>query len=303
LVDGHDLDGVARDGMRRVELDRGVDPLADVGGGGVVVEALGDGALLEKEAELAQAREALGAVRHARDVAREGGALEEVARGVGGRAIEAAAAKVSDERARFAGAGDGDTGVVGAFARALVDEVAEGEREERWAKERGLGDAVVAIRESAKGEDEVTVECVLEEERAASRGVGDGELVEAAEEPREPFGDGGEDRDVAIADRSAGARDGIVDVDAGAGDEPTQVAGEGFGLELAVVVGLVGAVVDRERDGMYGRCARGCAAGLERRVEDGARRGVEAGSPTSVSLPGASSASRQLAACAPRSAR
>ncbi len=230
--------------MGRVELDGIGGPRAQARRRGVVVQAPGGGELLEHQAQLAQAGQALGGVGTERDGAGQRGAVEEVARGGAGRARQPGPAELGDERPRLARTPHRLVlvGLAGA-GRALPEEVGGVEGEEGRAQQRGLRDAVVAVGERPQAEEELPDQRIGEEERAAARGVGDALGVEPGEQRHQAPGGDGEDGHVAVlhAPRAPGQR--VGDPDAARVHQPAKVAGDGLALERPVLVHPVPASV------------------------------------------------------------
>jgi hypothetical protein len=283
LVHGEDLHGLGGDGVGRVNLGGVAHPGAQARGGGVVVEPVPRRGLREEEAQLAQAAEALGAVRAEGDGAGEGGALQEIARGGAGRAGEAPLSQIAHEGPRFPDARHARISGVAVAAVLRPHEIGQVHREERGAEERGLGDAVVAVGEGAEAQQELLVERILEEERAPARRPGDAGGVERGEEELQaPRGDG-QDRDVPPADRARPAVEGIGDLHAARPREPAQVGRQGLALEAAVVVHVVLAAGEVEGQDVDGGAGCGVPAGDQRLVEDPSGREIER-APARVAL-------------------
>ena len=282
-MDGEHLDGLGADRVGRVELDGRVDPLAESRGRGVVVEALGGGHLLQDEAQLAQAGEALGAVRAEGHGAGERRPLEEIPGGGAGRAVEAVPAELAHEVARLPRPADALENLGGVRRRhvraprgLLEEEIGRIDREEGRAEEGRLGDAVVAVGDGAQAEQELPVKRILEEERAAPGGVGDARLVEPGEEQAEAPGRHGEHGDVAVADGPGPAVERVDDLVPARLDQPAEIAGEGLALEGPVLVDD-GLRARREVEGqdVDGHRGRPAASGDQGLVEHPARRGIE----------------------------
>ena len=169
LVNRHHLYGFRSDRVRRIELDGTPDPLAHPRADGIVIQPIIGGDLLEDEAQLAETREPLRAVRHERDVAGEGRAVEQVARRGARPAIEAPAAQLAHELAGLAAA---HCALVLRLC-ALPQKIRQVHDEERRPQKRRLGHAVVTVGQCAQCEQELAVERVLQEELASARCVRD----------------------------------------------------------------------------------------------------------------------------------
>src|SRR5262249_34405687 len=117
----------------------------------------------------------LGAVRALRDGAAKGRALEQVARRGPGRPVQPIAAQSADQRSRLGR--PASTLLRGRLLRTarglLLEELERVHGEERRPQQRGLRYPVVSIGETSEPEEELAVQRIREQERAAPRGVGD----------------------------------------------------------------------------------------------------------------------------------
>ena len=230
LVDGQDAHGISGDRMRAVESLRAIDPVAHALDDGVEVELLRERARLDLKTQLADATQALAAVRAERDRAADAGLLEQRTRGGSRAALEAAPPQFGHNRARL-------HRTIIRIADARAREVSEVDCEERRAKQRGQRDSVLAVGERAQPEQKAPVDRIAEKQRSTTRGVRHAVAIERVEEPRQVGRGDREDADVPESDRARLVRVGIRDLDPADAHEPSHVPGHRVGFQRAEVGG------------------------------------------------------------------
>ncbi len=240
LVDGHHLHRVAADRPGRIEPDRLQGPVAQPGGGAVVVEPLGGGQPLQLEAELPQPLQPLQPVRPAAP-RRARGRSGRAGRGrcrPGGRS-QASPAQLLDQLPGRPGSIDPRVRRHrGGSGRPGPHQVGQVEGEEGRAQQRRLGHAVVPVGDRPERQQELAVERVLEEELAAAGRPGHAEPVERVEQQPHVGGGVGQDGDVAEAEaplQPGGGIDHPLPAALHRGPEP---GGGDQGLQAPIRVGL-----------------------------------------------------------------
>ena len=175
LVNREDLDRFGADGVGRVELDGLVHPLPHAGGRRVVVEALVCRELLEEQAELAQTREALRAVRCRSDIPREGRSFQRSRAVAPGGRSESASAQFDNELACLSRSKGGfaDRWDVGLRRRLLAKQIRWIHGEEGGTEERRHRYAIVTVRDGSEAQQEKAMKRIFEKQDAPAGGVRD----------------------------------------------------------------------------------------------------------------------------------
>ena len=151
---------------------------------------------------------------------------------------------------------------------ALIQQVRKVHGEEWRPQQCGLGDAVVAVSDCPKTEQELPVERILEEEGPSARGIRDAFGGQPREQERQSPCRNREDRDIAVTNTPRTPIERIDYADVAHLDEPTEIAGQDSALELPVLVDIMfGPVAEIEGQDVNGGKSVALTSRRERLLE------------------------------------